>query len=208
MVDLSDYGGKGYFESHSRTEGVVNEHCHTFGWAATVCDPCVMVGLMFVHWSSTAYEAHSLSVRKYLLLRLPFSDVDDAHAEVFEIAAASDLEPRNSQAWLLGVARNVVLRVISRRYRDTDLVNKISTGLEEESVFESASTFVRVNQAVQALPPQHRDVIELCHLVGVDRVVAAEHLGITRAALDVRLHRARKELRKVLEAQLLEEGQL
>jgi RNA polymerase sigma-70 factor (ECF subfamily) len=61
-----------------------------------------------------------------------------------------------------------------------------------------------VRAAVQQLRPVHREVIVLHYLEGLSTVETAAVLGISRGAVDVRLHRARTALRAHLPAALQE----
>ncbi len=58
-----------------------------------------------------------------------------------------------------------------------------------------------VQQALDGLPPDYREVIVLKHIEGLDYQQIAETLGVSVAALKVRAHRGREMLRKLLEAQ-------
>jgi len=63
---------------------------------------------------------------------------------------------------------------------------------------ERDETNRRVRQAVGGLPNRYREVIVLRYLQGMDVVGIANVLGITRAAVEVRLHRARGLLKDQL----------
>ncbi len=58
-----------------------------------------------------------------------------------------------------------------------------------------------VQQALNGLPPDYREVIVLKHIEGLDYQEIAEALGVSVTALKVRAHRGREMLRKLLEAQ-------
>jgi RNA polymerase sigma-70 factor (ECF subfamily) len=72
-----------------------------------------------------------------------------------------------------------------------------SAAADESSLRDETSTKVRT--AVRALPARDREVIVLYYLE--DRSVAeiCAMLGATENAIDVRLHRARKRLKELLE---------
>jgi RNA polymerase sigma-70 factor, ECF subfamily len=57
----------------------------------------------------------------------------------------------------------------------------------------------RVRTCLNRLTPDQRTVIQLRDLDGLGTAAAAERLGISESALKVRLHRARKALRVMLE---------
>ena len=56
-----------------------------------------------------------------------------------------------------------------------------------------------VQQALNRLPPDYREVIILKHIEGFDYQEIAETLGVSIGALKVRAHRGREMLRKLLE---------
>jgi RNA polymerase sigma-70 factor, ECF subfamily len=56
-----------------------------------------------------------------------------------------------------------------------------------------------VQQALNGLPPDYREVIILKHIEGLDYREIAESLGVSVSALKVRAHRGREMLRKLLE---------
>ena len=56
----------------------------------------------------------------------------------------------------------------------------------------------RVRQAVGGLPSRYREVIVLRYLQGMDVDAIGQVLGLSRGAVDVRLHRARSLLKDEL----------
>jgi RNA polymerase sigma-70 factor, ECF subfamily len=56
-----------------------------------------------------------------------------------------------------------------------------------------------VQQALNGLPPDYRDVIIMKHIEGLDYQEIADALGVSVSALKVRAHRGREMLRKLLE---------
>jgi RNA polymerase sigma factor (sigma-70 family) len=65
-------------------------------------------------------------------------------------------------------------------------------------------TFNRVRHAVTALPAKYREPIVLRYLQGLSINESSRILGISKNALQVRLNRARKRLRREL-TELIEE---
>ena len=60
----------------------------------------------------------------------------------------------------------------------------------------------RVRDAVDTLPPTHREVLVLRDVAGMDSEEVCAMLGITAENQRVRLHRARAAVRKMLEEYL------
>ena len=56
-----------------------------------------------------------------------------------------------------------------------------------------------VQQALNGLPPDYREVIILKHIEGLDYQEIADALGVSISALKVRAHRGREMLKKLLE---------
>ena len=56
-----------------------------------------------------------------------------------------------------------------------------------------------VQQALNRLPPDYREVIILKHIEGLDYQEIADALGVSVSALKVRAHRGREMLKKLLE---------
>lgn len=112
--------------------------------------------------------------------------------------------PRNSLAWLRSIASNVMRSYFRRRQLlrieqlcgDADVVDREeSSELEEDSTGVDAAELAK---AIYALPPISRALIlgfyfegKACDALGIE-------LGISRGNVKVRLHRARRKLRKHL----------
>ncbi len=68
-----------------------------------------------------------------------------------------------------------------------------------EQVAACRQTGDAVQQALNGLPPDYREVIILKHIEGFDFQEIADTLGVSVSALKVRAHRGREMLRKLLE---------
>jgi RNA polymerase sigma-70 factor (ECF subfamily) len=64
----------------------------------------------------------------------------------------------------------------------------------------------QVRRAVRELPVRYREVVVLRYLEGMDAEGTARVLGLSRNAMEVRLHRAKRRLREMLGA-WVEEGE-
>ena len=100
------------------------------------------------------------------------------------------------RAWLLGVARNLLLK----RWRTEGRW----TALEDEPVTLEAppadwSAVRKVAHAVQALPVLQREVVVLVEYEGMTLQQAADAVGAELGTVKARLHRARENLRSLLE---------
>ena len=103
-------------------------------------------------------------------------------------------------AFLLGVARNLVLR----RLRVEQLLAPLGDDSDEDvpmlhvttdfcplEDLTRAETIESVRKAVLSLPPKYREVVVLCELQDVSYVETAEILGCAIGTVRSRLHRAR-----------------
>ena len=103
-------------------------------------------------------------------------------------------------AYLLGIARHLVLKRLGALYRscDTDNVDEAAEYVAtQEDVLESlsrAETIDAVRAAVQSLPPVYREVVVLCELQEMDYAAAADVIGCPIGTVRSRLHRARAML--------------
>lgn len=110
-------------------------------------------------------------------------------------------------SWLYRITVNVAWSQLSRRKRaresSLDLVENtaapLSTFSHPELALESANLRGRLRRALSALPQRARVVVVLRDVYGWSHAEVSEALGISVSASKVRLHRARKRLRTILE---------
>lgn len=101
--------------------------------------------------------------------------------------------------WLFGIARHVAAdqtRRLARRGRWEVVVDDVpDTAVTAEGLPPAA-----IAEALRALPPTQREAVELLRLEGLTLEDAAARTGATPGALKVRLHRAYRLLRRLLDA--------
>lgn len=99
-------------------------------------------------------------------------------------------------AFLCGIARNLVLRRITRDRSDVPIPEtaEFAAPGDVAASLLRAESIERVRKAVLALPPRYREVVVLCDLEELDYAVAAEVLGCAVGTVRSRLHRARRLL--------------
>ena len=142
------------------------------------------------------------AVRGYALRRTSPEAAQDAVAETFLVAwRRFDDVPEDALPWLFGVARRVLANQRRASGRGEALQRRLAGAGEgrptspEESVTES--DVVRV--ALARLSERDREALMLVAWHGLSGKRAARAAGCTRAAFDVRLHRARRRLAAQLE---------
>lgn len=167
------------------------------------------------------YREHREAVLSYVGQRVRGSDVEDLTQEVFrkaERGLAAFRGDASVRTWLLRIAARAVLdHVRSRRFREdrrTDALADVQTGGEAaatclpEALCEPAkapAAMVRqemhscVREFVDRLPPPYREVILLREIENLSSGEMAARLGVGVEAAKIRLHRARRALRELLE---------
>lgn len=157
------------------------------------------------------YRAHLEMVQRFIARRVSDPQLAaDLTAEVFlaavEASAAYRPERGSPEAWLTGVARNVVnaefrrisrqkatvRRISGRRLLDTDSLAEIEARLDAEGAKR------QLYQALAALPIRDRALLELVVLDGLSITDAAAVLGMKPGTARVRLHRSRARIRSEL----------
>jgi len=159
------------------------------------------------------YRRHIDAVGRFVARR-----VDDPHtaadltADVFlgaiDSAASYRGGPGGARAWLYGVARNVVAEERRRSAREWQASRRIAGHrlLEPDDVarlveqLDAQARARHTYQAVTKLPERDRAVVELVSVDGLTIAEAAEVLGLRPVSVRVRLHRARRRLRDLLDA--------
>ena len=117
-------------------------------------------------------------------------------------------------SWLHRVATNSALMWLRSQKRHTkgaeydalELINNedvalapLGTVANADKTQEAREQLDRVERALKKLPEEHRTVFILRDVDGLSNAEAAEHLGISIAAIKSRLHRVRLVLRDALE---------
>jgi len=130
----------------------------------------------------------------------------DLTSDVFvaAVGSAKSYDPRRGapRAWLIGIARMVVLGEYRRTANERNKVRRLSgrrllddadiARLEER--LDAAAEARRLYRLIDRLPAGERAVIELVGVDGLTLVDAATALGISPTAARVRMHRARRTL--------------
>lgn len=134
------------------------------------------------------------------------SIAEDVTQEVFLLLIREgpgyDPQRGSLQAFLYGVARNHVLRVLERRRESAmeDEEEPCAVASDALANLTRAEMLESVRQAVLALPAHYREVVVLCDLEEMDYADAAEALGCAVGTVRSRLHRARGLLLEKLKA--------
>ena len=126
------------------------------------------------------------------------ADAEDAVAETF--ARAWKALPRYRDrgvpfaAWLYGIARNVVKDELRRKSRTEPRAEFF-----DAAVHHPSEDGLDLLAAIGRLSKQHRQVVEMKYLMGLDNEAIAKTLGKSTGAVNAMRWRALAELRKVVE---------
>ena len=146
------------------------------------------------------YDRYFQEVLAYCLRRVVTADGYAAANEVFEIAwrRIGDVpDGEGARAWLFTVARRVVYRYWRGVSRFRRLIGRATAAdpppIPEEVVVRRAELDA-VLVALERLTPRDRELLQLAAWEELPHAEIAESLGCSVAAVDQRLHRAKRKL--------------
>lgn len=149
------------------------------------------------------FREHHAAVVAYVRRRAPDEAVDDVVEETFLVAwRRLDRVPAAELPWLLGVARNVLATQRRGAVRRQSLSRRVAAaqpGVSGVVDGESAGLDPRLARALAELPDKDREALTLIAWDGLEPQEAAVVVGASAGAFRVRLHRARRRLRRALE---------
>jgi RNA polymerase sigma-70 factor (ECF subfamily) len=153
------------------------------------------------------FDRHYSVVLAYLLRRVGNrEDAEDLAASVFRVAwqklEVVPPEP-DTRRWLLVVAANTVRNHRRSQWRRERLFGRVASADAPPTAFLLAVDLddgdPPIRRAFDSLSETHREVLRLIVWEGLSNSETAEMLGINVNAANVRIHRARRELRVALE---------
>lgn len=155
------------------------------------------------------FRSHHATVVAYVRRRAPGAAVDDVVGETFLVAwRRLDRVPDEELPWLLGVARNVLATNRRGALRHRALTLRLGSASAQrgapgavEAGASGASDRVDgpLSVALAKLAPKDREALTLIAWDGLQPNEAALVLGEAPGTFRVRLHRARRRLRRLLE---------
>jgi len=138
-------------------------------------------------------------------------DVEDVVQEVFLAGFRALPEFRGQSSvstWLTRVAVNKCRSHVRKRvallrlFTGPRASRKPGSGRPADRDLIDDERFQRVRHAVRKLPPKYREVVVLRYLEEMSAAEIADVLGLTRNAVEVRLNRARRQLKEDLAGML------
>lgn len=134
-------------------------------------------------------------VQRYLLRRTAPAAADDVLGEVLLVLwrRLEDVPPDNPLPWVYGVARRCLANSRRTAARQQRLVHRLAQVRPDDSTDDGD-----VDHALGALPAADREILRLWAWEQLPPRELAVALGISANAASIRLHRAKKRLKKVL----------
>jgi RNA polymerase sigma-70 factor (ECF subfamily) len=132
---------------------------------------------------------------------LPRADAEEAVQEALVRAWLGREGCRSPQAplpWLLEITRNEARRVARREALRASLELFDSAPTEDDELAGTAAR-VTVEQALRQLADRDQRVLLMRYSEDLSQVEVARRLGLPEGTVKVRLHRARRRLRRLLE---------
>ncbi len=153
------------------------------------------------------YQEHRNQVLAYCMRRTRSADAADACAETFLVVwQRIDVIPTPPETlpYLYGIAARVLsnhLRTLHRRSRlDAKLRNLGMAPAPDPSALVVQNARDRqIVETVGKLKPKDREIVMLYAWEDLPREVIAEMMGVSRPAIDQRIHRSYQRLARVLE---------
>lgn len=146
------------------------------------------------------FAAHGRSVYAYARRRASAADADEVVSETFLVAwRRLDDVPDEPRPWLLGVARRCLANVTRGEGRQSAVQLRLAatasaTTTSDPTSMTDDATVASATRALARLRPSEREALTLIAWDGLTPDEAAVALGCTRAAIYLRLHRARRRL--------------
>jgi RNA polymerase sigma-70 factor (ECF subfamily) len=145
------------------------------------------------------FRRHQGPVFRYLLQMTGLRGIAEEltqEAFLLLLAEPSRFRPERGalRPWLIGVARNKLLRFQERERR----WEALDDDLPAPDGPEQAAEREQVLRAVRALPPLYREAVVLCEFEGMEYAEAAKVLDCPVGTVRSRLHRARQMLLEAL----------
>lgn len=155
----------------------------------------------------TLYEEEYDAVFAFCARRVGPVDAADATADVFAIAwrRIDDVPADAGRPWLYGVARNTVLNRWRTKRRQARLLDRVRAVRAPVSVgpdveVDRTDEARAVLAALRSLRPADQEVLVMAAWDELASKEIAEIVGISVAAVDQRVHRAKQRLARALEA--------
>jgi RNA polymerase sigma-70 factor, ECF subfamily len=156
---------------------------------------------------SEIYQQYARDVHRFsLYLSGNYALAEDPTAETFvhAMCGPTDLRVDSVKAYLFAIARNLFRDVVERQRRlvaDSEAPEGADPAPSPARAAEDRQTLAVVLKAIQRLPEQQREALVLSVDADLRYDQIGAILGCSVAAVKVRIHRARLQLKSELEGQ-------
>jgi RNA polymerase sigma-70 factor (ECF subfamily) len=146
------------------------------------------------------FDAHGRAVYAYARRRAGAADADEVVSETFLVVwRRLDDVPAEARPWLLGVARRCLANVTRGEARQFAVKLRLAdTAPAPVADVQQQAMSSEVRRSLDRLSPGEREAITLVAWDGLTPDEVATTLGCSRAAVYLRLHRARRRLARDL----------
>jgi RNA polymerase sigma-70 factor (ECF subfamily) len=154
------------------------------------------------------FRAYGGRVLAYLLHRADHDTAQDCLQEVFVIAyRKAESVPEPPLGWLFGTARRVLANTVRSNRRREQLRLRIAANALPAPADEGHGADL-INETLARLSGADQEVLTLSAWYELSGDEAAQALGCSRSAYNVRLHRARRRFADALRAAGYRDGRL
>lgn len=151
------------------------------------------------HAFYSRYHSLLLGVAQQRLVGM--SSAEDVVAETFAIAWSHHREGRNlTLPWLYQVLRNLIGNEYQRASRATDLVDRMGASLGSNVVEFAVDEAMSLRALIRELPDEDRDLIYMAYWEDLSRNELAAILGCSSTAVRLRLMRAKRRLKALVDS--------
>ena len=146
------------------------------------------------------YRSNLHTIQKYLARRVNYESVEELATEVFDIAfrRMNQAKPGFELPWLYRIAGFVVANHRRKLQRETNFLRTFSAVETSASAEQLALSHLELANAWKALKSGEREVLSLAAFEALSVGEIARALGISKNAVNLRLHKARTNLAKLL----------
>ncbi|PYI52401.1 RNA polymerase sigma factor [Paenibacillus flagellatus] len=153
------------------------------------------------------YHNYQIPLQRYLMLRTGNeNDAADIAQEAFIRLYEKQVKPETAKAWLFKTGYHLFVDQWRKKRRALhvpleSIPDMPMTGPSPEGLALGAELRTEIREALGELKPRDRQVLLMLAQRGLSYREIAEHIGCSENAVKTLVHRARKRMRELLEAQ-------
>lgn len=151
---------------------------------------------------TAVYDEHVAEVYRFVHRRCrDRATAEDVTQDTFLTAVRTIEDPADvSIGWLIAVARNRLMDVLRRQSRYAGKLRVIGRGADQDDPGAGLAEQMLMREALAHLDVEHRLVLTLHYVDGLTIGALADELGRSPKAVEALVTRARRNLRRELEA--------